>query len=393
MDILIISDFMGKMDESGNGRFDYLAKMLIDKNDVEILTSDFNHNTKSYFENIPNGLPYKVTMVHEGPYHKNVCLKRNYAHVIWSGSVKKYLHARKRPDVIYCAVPPLSAAFVAAKYCEKNHIRFIIDIQDLWPEAFKMVFHIPLFSKLIFTPFDWMADGIYKRADEVIGVSQTYVNRALKVNHKCNKGHSIFLGTDLDTFDKNVQENIVKREDSDEIWLGYCGTLGSSYDLPVVFDAVRKIKNKNLKVIVMGDGPKRKEFEKKAKRLNVQFTGLLPYPRMCGMLSACDIVVNPIMKGAAQSIINKHMDYAMSGLPVINTQECEEYRNLVKRYECGINCRCGNSDDVADAILKLIEDSDKRKQLGDNHRTMAEKLFDRKQSYQELVYCIKTSKK
>lgn len=53
------------------------------------------------------------------------------------------------------------------------------------------------------------------------------------------------------------------------------------------------------------------------------------YPEMCGRLVACYIAVNPITHGAAQSIINKHGDYAASGLPVVNTQECEEYRNLV----------------------------------------------------------------
>ena len=42
---------------------------------------------------------------------------------------------------------------------------------------------------------------------------------------------------------------------------------------------------------------------------------------MVGMLGVCDIAVNSISKGAAQSIINKHGDYAAAGLPVVNTQE------------------------------------------------------------------------
>ncbi len=36
-------------------------------------------------------------------------------------------------------MPSLDVAKVAAKYAKENNIRFIIDIQDLWPEAFRMV--------------------------------------------------------------------------------------------------------------------------------------------------------------------------------------------------------------------------------------------------------------
>lgn len=60
-----------------------------------------------------------------------------------------------------------------------NNVRFIIDIQDLWPEAFKMVFKLPIVSDIVFAPFNFLANGIYKRADEIIAVSDTYVNRAL----------------------------------------------------------------------------------------------------------------------------------------------------------------------------------------------------------------------
>ena len=82
-------------------------------------------------------------------------------------------------------------------------IKFIIDIQDLWPEAFQMVFNTPIISKVVFTPFHWLANAIYRRADEVCAVSNTYTDRALKVNKKCKEGQAVFLGTELDTFDIN----------------------------------------------------------------------------------------------------------------------------------------------------------------------------------------------
>lgn len=395
MDILILADFCGAMDGTGNNRFLYLADMLARNHEVELLTSDFCHGKKTYFSSVPQGFPFRVTMLHEGAYSKNVSLRRFHAHWIWGKNVRDYLERRKKPDVVYAAVPPLSAPFHAAKYCEKHGIRFIVDIQDLWPEAFQMVFRVPILSSLAFAPFRHLADGVYKRADHVVGVSETYVNRAVAAKGKCHSGTTVFLGTDMAVFDQNVRENPPMdgaRKPDGEIWMAYCGTLGASYDLNVVFEAMRLLDAPNLRFVVMGDGERREEFQRNAQGLNTLFTGRLPYPKMCGTLATCDIVVNPIMPGAAQSIINKHADYAFSGLPVLNTQECPEYRKLVDSYHMGFNCRNNDPRDLAGRLRTLLDDPTLRSEMGRNARRCAEERFDRSQSYRRIVDLIEDRK-
>lgn len=391
-DIIILANFCYDFSAADNGRFLYLARMLAEKHDVEIITSDFYHIDKCFRNKAAAKWPFRITFLHECGYPRNVCLKRFYSHYIWGKSVRKYLEKRKKPDVIYSAVPSLSAPLAAAKYCERNDIRFVIDVQDLWPEAFQMVVNIPVVSDIVFLPFKLMADGIYKRADAICAVSQTYVNRALKVNNKCSKGVSVFLGTDLNIFDKNAVNNKVER-DNNRLRLAYCGTLGSSYDLTCVIDALDIIKKKGLrppKFIVMGDGPDKERFEKysKGKDIDAEFLGRMPYDKMCGMLKSCDMTVNPITHGAAQSIINKHADYAASGLPVLNTQECTEYRKLVKEYIMGFNCKNGDAEELSDKLERLIKEPEIRRIMGDNSRKCAKELFDRSNSYKRLIKII-----
>ena len=110
---------------------------------------------------------------------------------------------------------------------------------------------------------------------------------------------------------------------------------------------------------------------------------------MVAHLTHCDIAVNPISKGAAQSIINKHADYAASGLPVVSTQESAEYRHLVENYGFGINCGVDNVEDVANALLSLILNSEMREEMGKNSRKLAEEKFDRKTSYTRIVEDVK----
>ena len=172
--------------------------------------------------------------------------------------------------------------------------------------------------------------------------------------------------------------------------IAYIGTLGHSYNIPIVIDAIRYLNDKginNLKFIIMGDGPLKEEFENYAeeKKVDCQFTGRLEYEKMVGLLCSCDIAVNPIKKGSAGSIINKVGDYAAAGLPVINTQENNEYRNLVEEYKIGFNCENNNSNDLAEKINILWNDEKSRKGFGNNNRKLAEKKFNRNRTYNEIV--------
>lgn len=391
-DIVIIANFVSGLQGTDNDRIPYLANMLSMENSVELVASTFCHEDKVRRTSVFK-YPFKITLLDEPGYKKNVCLKRFLSHYIWGRNVLNYIKKRKKPDVIYCTVPSLTAPAKISEYCKQNGIRFIIDVQDLWPEAFQMVFNVPVLSKLIFFPFFCLANKIYCNADEIVAVSQTYVDRALSVNKRGAKGYSVFLGTNLEKFDDNVKRNNVPKLDDSEIKLAYCGTLGSSYDLTSVFDALYIIKKNcrvNIKFIVMGDGPRRKEFEDYALHLmlNVEFLGKISYERMCGMLKSCDIAINPITHGAAQSIINKHADYAAAGIPVISTQESLEYRNLVVSYRMGINCQNANIQEIAQAIEHLAVLEDLRIEFGKNARQCAEEKFDRKNTYPKIVSVI-----
>lgn len=394
MDIVILAHYASVAAGMSNGRFTELAQMLSKKHLVEIVTSDFDHGRKSKIQLAHCRLPYKITLLHEKGYPKNICFQRFYSDYIFGKSVKKYLKTRKKPDVIYCAVPSLAAPYQAAKYCDKHSVRFIIDIQDLWPEAFEMVFRVPVLSKIAFAPFRYLANKIYAAADEIVAVSETYANRALQVNSKCEKGHSVYLGTRLEKYDALQAGAISYQKQEGECWIGYVGTLGHSYDLTCVMDALNILyhqkKISNIRFMVMGRGPLQEKFQQYAEQLDipVTFTGMLPYEQMVPMLCACDIAVNPIMHGAAQSIINKVGDYAAAGLPVVNTQECPEYRNLVTDYNMGINCKNGDAQGMATAFERLINQPELRAEMGRNNRRLAEERFDRGTTYQKIVSLV-----
>lgn len=394
MNIIIISNFPDVLDGTRDMRFAYLANLLVDRgHNVELIISDFDHEVKDTRKRDNyDGYRFKITTLHEPTYKKNLSLERLYAHCVWGKNVGRYLKGLSTvPDVLYVPIPSLTVAREAAKYCIKNtSCKYVVDIQDLWPEAFQMVVNNTLLKKAFF-PFSIYINFAYRNADYVIGVSDTYRDRALSVNQKVKSGLTVYLGNDGGLFDEGKKLFHVEKPNN-ELWLVYIGTMGFSYDLKCIIDAIHIVNErgrvqKSIKFVAMGRGPLLEEFKVYAtqKGINCEFTGALPYQEMVGKMCSCDVVMNCIKQGAAQSITNKVGDYALSGLPVINTQENREYRDLVEKYQCGINCECGNSIEVADAIEKLAMDSDLCEAMGKRARQLGVEKFDRRITYLQIV--------
>lgn len=391
MNIVIISQYLRDIEnfDGNNNRFVYIAKLLAQNksHSVEIITSNFNHSSKKHFDNVGFLENVKIKALHESGYAKNISLKRFYSHKMLAENIVSYLSQREKPDICYCAIPSLDVAYSVSRYCQNNGVRFIADIQDLWPEAFKMIFRVPVVSELLFFPMKKKADSIYRSADSIVAVSQTYAERALCVNKKIQKATVVYLGTEKDSFDNYIENEPLQ---GDEILVGYIGSMEASYDLITVIDAVAKLKDHPIKLLAMGDGSRKKAFIEYAneKGINAEFTGKLSYAQMVEQLMSCDIAVNPIHKDSAASIINKVGDYAMAGLPVINTQNSCEYRNLIDEYRMGLNCNSEDPDDVAEKLELLINNKQMRLEMGRNARRCGEENFDRKNSYKRIIELI-----
>lgn len=413
MNIIIIANFPSALNgKEISGRFLYLGEMLSEKgHQVEMIISDFNHETKRHrAEGSINRQAYrtKITVLHETGYPNNVSIKRLWSHYQWGRNVGRYLKSIEKPDVIYCALPSLTAGVRAAKYCQKHGVRFVIDVQDIWPEAFEMAIRNKLLQK-IFLPIRWYVNKVYRAADTVVAVSETYAARALSVNKKTDKGVIAFLGKDKELFDEfkqsgkvyhatdslstspSTSSGTVSGTAEGIVKIAYVGSLGYSYDLPGAIRAIdicqRMDNMPHLQFVVMGRGPLQKKFEDYAHELGVDcvFTGFMSFCDLVATMCSCDIVVNPILESAPQSITNKVGDYALSGLPVVNSQQNPEYRQLVDDYHCGVNCKVADAEDMAKAFATLIKDPALRKEMGANARRLGEERFDRHTAYQKIV--------
>lgn len=401
MDILLICNYWHFEFEKQSSRYRTMADILSSHSDfsVEVISSTFRHQTKNqrdlnYISTIR--ADYKVTLLHEPNYRKNISILRLYSHHCFANEVIKYLETRKKPDVIICSVPSLAVGSAVTKYAKKHGIKLIIDIQDLWPEAFKMAINIPGVSNILFMPMMIQANRIYSSADIVMAVSDTYVKRGLENNSRA-KGFSLFIGTDSELVKQSIADKQVGKP-INEFWIGYAGALGYSYDIRSIIDAISILNQQGYTDIVfkvMGEGTLLNEFKQYAIQKNVKcdFTGFLDYGTMMSTLMQCDLAVNPIVGKSVASIINKVSDYAMAGVPVVNTQNSDEYRQLLEVYNCGINCINGNASSIANGIKMLHDSKQLCSEMGANARRLGEERFDRQRTYPAVIKLIEEIEK
>ena len=175
--IAIVANDVAMPGEKGLSRLQFFGSFL-QKNgyEVEIITADFQHwmkryRTKEEMEKINREAGCKVTFIHEPPYTKNIDLKRFFSYIVLTKNTKKYLEQNKF-DLVYALIPDNHLAATAGSYAKKCGIPFVVDIEDLWPEAMKMILDVPVVSDVLFSSFAYYAKKTYKAADAVVGLTE-----------------------------------------------------------------------------------------------------------------------------------------------------------------------------------------------------------------------------
>lgn len=398
--ILVVAQFTQLPGEKGNNRsrFKLICELLVKEGyEVTVLTSRFRELDRT-FRKDNNDLkiaPYKIVILDESGYQKNISFKRIYSMWSFTKNLQDYLkETEEKYDLVYACVPGLDSAHAAGKYANKKKIPFVIDIQDVWPEVmYDLVLDVPIISDLLFSPLQIMANRVYSMANGIMAVSKTYLEIAGRKNSNALKDY-VFIGTDIKSFEIGIKENINGIDKpSGEFWISYIGSLGHSYDIYTFIEAAKiaNVNGLNVRPIIIGSGPLEKNFKEYAKKLgsNALFTGWVDHSTMGAYLNKSDVVINAIKRKAPQSITNKVGDYLSSGRPMLNGSINKEFLELLESYKFGYNYEPENPKSLYYAIELMYNlKEEERAEMGENARHLAEEKFNRKKTYQDIINMI-----
>jgi colanic acid biosynthesis glycosyl transferase WcaI len=160
----------------------------------------------------------------------------------------------------------------------------------------------------------------------------------------------------------------------DEVVCLYSGSMGAKQGLETLADAARALASRcpKVRMVFSGEGPGRDPLETLCDGLaNVRFLNLQPAARLNQLLNLADIHVLPQRAGAADLVMpSKLAGMLASGRPVVATAmpETEVARVVEGR---GIVVRPGQTSMMVDAIARLADDRELRRELGHEARSYA----------------------
>lgn len=385
--------------EKGYTRFRYLCEFLVKKGyEVDLITTTFQHWEKKQrdLESVDQkSYPFGIKFIYEPGYRKNIDLRRVRSHKIAAENLRKLLEKEGDYDLIYAEIPPNDVALAAAEYAHRNKIPFVADVNDLWPEAMRMVFDIPIVSDLLFYPLKRDAEKVYSLTSGVIGTSDEYRDRPFLNQKRDVLKETVYVGNEISVFDREAEQHAdeVQKEEG-TFWVTYAGTIGTSYDIRTMVLAAEELMKQGktkIRFQILGDGPTREMLENLAKERkiqNVKFTGYVPYEQMAAYLVKSDVLINSFVRKAPQSIVTKIGDYLAAGKPMINTCMSLEFRKKVEQDGFGINIEPEDVRELVNAVEWMYENEAERNDMGNRARKIAEEQFDRPVSYGKIEAMI-----
>jgi len=300
-------------------------------------------------EALPSYENLKVVLIDNRAYRSHVGIKRVLSLRDFHKNFEKRFPTLDEFDVIYSAYPPIGHNLAILRYLDRKKTRFIVDIQDVWPESFSSV--LPSLQAISphLLPFARSANKVYANADAIIAVSRTYLERALSV-HPDVKSHVAYIGTEFDMINTVPKSGGPTR-------LFYIGTLSYSYDIETVIRAVHDLASmgREIEFNIFGNGPDLTRLQSLPHKGTI-FHGHVPYKELEARLREQHIAVNSIRSKAPQSVTNKLCDYLGLGCPILNSQECAEARSLLSKVTHR-NYRAGDIASAKEEISSLLDDN------------------------------------
>lgn len=206
-------------------------------------------------------------------------------------------------------------------------------------------------------------------ADHVVAVSDTIAEFLRSINISAEKIDIIPTGVTPEDFTGLSPEPIRQRYRlGDRLLIMYTGTLAPFQGIEYLLAAMRGVAKKNDHVLlVLVGNTYLEQYKAEAIRLEltdrVLFTGERPFSEIPSFLSAADICVIP--RAECPGIPQKLTNYMAAGKAIVSFAGSAE---LLSDGEDGLVVANGDTTAMAEAILRLLDNADLRRKLGDQAR-------------------------
>jgi colanic acid biosynthesis glycosyl transferase WcaI len=274
-----------------------------------------------------------------------------------------------KPDLIFVESPPLFLGVTAWLASRLRRAPYVFNVSDLWPESAVQLGIVT--NRILISFAEALERFCYRHARNVCTVTEGIRDTIAKVPHTAPV---LFLpnGVDLQVFHRLPDASPSGFESGKATFL-FAGTHGYAQGLDVIVEAARKlVPRPDIRFVLVGDGPDKERVKGLAGTLpNVRFLDPVPVSSMPELFSACRASIVPLRK----------LDLFKSARPskILPSLACEapvifagegETAELIEAKGCGISVAPECPEKLADAVVKLADDSVLARKMGQRGREL-----------------------
>ena len=269
-------------------------------------------------------------------------------------------------DVIHACNPP-DTIFLVAWFYRLFGKKFLFDHHDINPELYEAKFgRRDFFYKLMV----WLERLTFKTATVSIATNESY--RRIAIERGGMPPEKVFVvrsGPSLDRLKILPPTPALKK--GRKFLVGYVGVMGRQEGIDLLLHSVHHIVREKGRQDVhfglVGGGTELAAMQAMAQELGVAeyvtFTGRVPDAELLAMLNTADVCVNPDVANEMndKSTMNKIMEYMALGKAIVQFDLTE---GRFSAQEASLYARRNDPIDMADKILSLLDDEDRRRSMG-----------------------------
>lgn len=377
--IIIVNPTGGSPKHGPNLRSFHLAKNLsIQGYDVKIIANSYFHKFKN--EPLVNDIvtnqeieSVKYTWIksikYQGRGFKQIINQFIFAFRILTNYRKIFY---PDTDIIIYSSPTPFAIISTSIISRRLKSKLIFEIRDLWPLVIKEIGNYLAINPLIIL-LEILSRFAYRSSDHIVSVKQgdlDFINKQYKIPRQ--KMSYIPNGYDLNnSYSESLSIDLEKQIPKDKFIVGYVGSISAAYSIDQLVQAAKIIKNNNIHVVIVGDGPLLKNLEgyvSENRIENVSLLGRVESNKIPDMIKLFDVgfvgykKANWLKHGVSS---NKIYDYMAQKKPILAALESNY--NPIIMANCGFSVTPEQPNEIASSIQSIYSLSQsQRNQYGKN---------------------------
>ena len=291
-------------------------------------------------------------------------------------------NARQNDVVLLTTAPPflLVIGYLASLLFK---IDYVCLVYDLYPDA---VIELKLISENSFIAKLWNRINavVWGKSKKVVVLSETMKKRIVaKHPSLAEKVCVVHNWADADWIKPLAKQNnwfAGQHKINEKFTVLYSGNLGLCHDLDTILGAIKLLKDKPVQFVFIGAGAKHEICRQTVADLDLNNCIFLPYQDRSNLpysLTACDLALVTIAPGL-EGVVAPSKVYGIMAAGKAIAAVCEPYsylRELIDNANCGAYFNNNHSEDLANFIMKLADDSELAAQMGHAGRVYMKQNF------------------